>query len=74
MTDSERIAKLEAQVLAQQALLTAFAYKLINTEPLSRSAHNALLGYTKQPGADFNQSVAARTVLDNILSSWPKNL
>lgn len=37
MTNEERIAKLEAQVLAQQSLLLALTWKLANSaEPVSR--------------------------------------
>jgi hypothetical protein len=74
MTPEERIEALEAQVIAQQALLTAFAYKLVNSDPLSRVAYASLVDYSKQSSIDPQLATAARAALDRILASWPKNL
>lgn len=79
MSNEERIAKLEAQVLAQQALLTALVWKLAKpSDPVSRlfsgnyAAISRQLNSTETPQAEL--AAELRTAVDTLSKLLPSNI
>ena len=71
--------ELEAQIKAQEFLLTAFAWRLVKpTEPINRIAHNSFSEFARaenaKPEPDAELINLTRAALDKILGKWPRNI